>query len=143
MANLTITVASVLPPVSNPQAESGVAGEALLRGQVAVLRAADNRWWKGDATSLINSGNGEGSTRVRIVLGDVAALQTVLLLKPGQKYTVGATLTLGKLYVVSATTGLICLNTDLVTGNYFTPLGYPASTTELNFNPDSTGQIMP
>lgn len=142
MANLTITVASVLPPVSNSQAESGIAGEALLRGQVAVLKA-DNKWWKAGATSAELAGNAEGSTRIRIVLGDVAANQTVLLLKPGQKYTVGATLSLGKLYVISATSGLICLNTDLVTGNYFTPLGYPASTTELNFNPDSTGQIMP
>jgi hypothetical protein len=143
MANLSITVASVRQPTTNPLTETGIAGEALTRGQVAVLKSVDNKWYKADATTDTNAGNGEGAGRIRIVLSDVSTDQIVLLLKPGQKYTVGATLSLGKQYTLSATSALICPNTDLVTGNRYTVLGYPASTTELNFAPDSTGQILP
>ena len=142
MANLTITAANVLQPALSPRLSTPVAGEALVRGQVVYLKS-DGKWWKADATSLEKAGNGLGSNNIRIVLSDCSANQLVLLLEPGQQYTVGAVITLGKLYVISATSGLICLNTDLVTGNYFTPLGYPASTTILNFDPDSTGQLIP
>lgn len=143
MANLTITVASVLHPANSPRLTLNIAGEALVRGQVVYL-AADNKWYKAiSSDTAIKAGNEEGSNKIRIVMADVSTGQLVPLLEPGQRYTVGATLTLGKLYVVSATSGLICLNTDLVTGNYFTPLGYPYSTTELDFEPNSTGQLTP
>ena len=143
MANLTITVASVLHPANSPRLTLNIAGEALLRGQVVYL-AADSKWYKAIASgTAIQAGNGEASSKIRIAMADVATGQLVPLLEAGQQYTVGATLTLTKLYVVSATTGLICPSTDLVTGNYFTPLGYPVSTTVLDFQPNSTGQLTP
>lgn len=144
MANLTITPASVFPPSSNPQTTANVAGEALVRGQVVYL-AADNKWYKADCTSLVKSGNGEGSGKLRVVLADVSTDQIVLLLEPGQTYTVGATVSIGKLYALSATatSGLICLNTDLVTGNYLTTLGIARTTSTIDFFPNSTGVLIP
>ena len=142
MANLTITVASVLQPSSNPQLKTDVAGEALLRGQVACL-AADNKWYKADCTTLLKSGNGNGSSNIRIVLSDSGTGQPVVLLEPGQTYTVGATTSIGKLYVLSATSALICLNTDLVTGNYLTTLGIARTTSSIDFAPNSTGVLIP
>ena len=143
MASLTITVASVLHPASSPRLSLNIAGEALLRGQVVYL-AADSKWYKAIASgTAIQAGNGEASSKIRIAMADVSTGQLVPLLEPGQQYTVGATLTLNVLYVLSATSGLICPNTDLVTGNRFTPLGYATTTAILDFQPNSTGLLAP
>lgn len=142
MANLIITVESVLAPELPARLPIGIAGESLIRGQLVYLKS-DGRWWKTTATTAEESGNGLGPTNIRIAMSDCSINQSVILLDPGQRYTVGATLTLGTLYVLSATSGLICPNTDLVTTNYFTPLGYPYNSLKLNFNPDATGQQIP
>lgn len=145
MANLTITAASVLQPTSNPQTSVQIAGEALTRGQVVYQLTADSKWYKADALTVAKAGNSEGSAKLRIVLSDVAAGQLVLLLEPGQTYTVGATVSIGKLYVLSATatSGLICLNTDLVSTNYFTVIGIARTADTIDFYPNSTGVLIP
>lgn len=136
MAALTITAASVAVVTGTPKA--GVAGETITQG-MAVYKAANGRWYKAQCDgSLIESGYG---TEVGVSLNSVAALQPMDVLTDGT-YTVGATLTVGVIYVVAAAAGGIAPAADIVSTNYVTVVGVPTSTTVMRLRPVAGGQAL-
>jgi len=136
MAALTITAASVAVVTGTPK--PGVAGETITQG-MAVYKAANGRWYKAQCDgSLIESGYG---TEVGVSLNSVAVLQLMDVLTDGT-YTVGATLTVGLIYALSATAGGIEVATAIVSPQYMTVIGVPISTTVLRLRPIAGGQTI-
>lgn len=134
MANLTITVAntgvaSLDSPVSVVQV-----GEAVDRMQPGYYNTSDGKYWKARANGT------EEQARVRVMfMSPAAADGTAIVALPGAKLIVGATLVKSTQYALSASTGLICLHSDLVSGNHAVDLGIAESSTVLIFQPDPKG----
>ncbi|HTK34553.1 MAG TPA: hypothetical protein VL358_04595 [Caulobacteraceae bacterium] len=125
MADLTITATSVLSG-AKAVTEQGVAGEALTAGQVVYKAAATGKWMKADA----NAGTAEPHHAEGVALNGAAVNQPVLVEKSGE-ITIGATLTPGSPYYLSATAGGICPAADLTTGMAVCQLGLAKSASVL------------
>lgn len=138
MADLSITASAVKMPAGG-RFSSVIVGETVVAGDVLYLNT-DTKWWKADALTLLKSGNGSGAN-IRLALSGGAADQPVAVLEPGQVLTLNAVVTKTIQYVLSATSGggKIAPIADLVSTNWFTPLGYGISTTQIQWNPVSTG----
>lgn len=107
MANLSITAANVKPTIK--ASASGFAGEAITAGQCVYIDATDaNKVKLADANVTAKKGV------VGIAVQSVSNGQQVGYLTSGE-ITIGATLTPGTPYYLSATAGAICLHADLTT----------------------------
>jgi len=117
MADLTITAASVLAD-SAAQVSVGTAGVALVAGNTCYL-STDGTWYLG-----LSSGNTTqaGAGGVGIALDNAAVGQPIALFRGG-KINLGATLTIGQTYVVSAHGGMIAPISDLASTNWVSILG--------------------
>lgn len=127
MANLSPTAANV-KRVSG-HTEQRVAGEAVTRGAPCYIKASDRKAYLGQCDSTA-----EEAEAYWIALNDAAADQPVTLQKGGD-LDVGAVLTAGVIYVLSATAGKIAPASDLVSGNRLTVIGVPLSTSRLRLAP--------
>lgn len=134
MVDLTITAANVVKG-SSSSTETGVAGEAITQGEV-VFKNASGEYVLSDAddTSLDEVGG--------IALNAAEDGQPVEVLLPGSDITIGATMTAGLPYFLSATAGAIAPEADLTTGDRKIQLGWATSTTVLHFRPYDTGVIL-
>jgi len=135
MANLTITAASVGIASGTADVRAVQVGESVTHGQPLYFSA--NKYYKCDATSATKANCGV------ISLGTASTDGWVLALFPGGEYIVGATLTVGMTYVISATSGAIAPIGDLASTNFPTILGTAKTTTTLRFNPDPSGVAKP
>lgn len=135
-ADLTITAANVVP-ATGYQFTDGVAGETITRGQTVYLKASDSRWWKSQA-----DGTSAESTVIGIALQDAGAGQP-LRVQTGGDLGVGAILTVGQVYVVSATAGGIAPYSDLASTNYVSILGVASSTSNLKLKIFATAVAKP
>ncbi len=135
MSNLSITAASVQVASTIPLTR-GVAGATIAAGDALYIDAADsNRLKLAVATSAA------ASVFAGIATHAALAGQPILYI-PAGAITIGATLHVGTIYVVSATAGKICPAADLVAGNYVTIIGMPSSTTVLEVYPKSSGTAL-
>lgn len=128
MADLTITAANVLAG-SGSQIKHGRAGATITAGQTVYLDSADNEYKLADcdsATPGVRSPYG-------IALNGASDGQPLAVLAKGP-CTIGATLTAGVAYYLSATPGGICPVADLSTGDYPTIVGIATSTTVIDVN---------
>ena len=134
MVDLTITAASVVKGAVS-QTETGIAGEAITQGEV-VFKNASSEYVLSDAddTSLDEVSG--------IALNAAADGQPLEVLLPGSDITIGATLTAGLPYFLSATAGAIAPEADLTTGDRKILLGIAKSTTVLFFRPIDRGVIL-
>lgn len=135
MADLVLTAGSVLAVQSdvgayNPQQGKGAV--ALTQG-IPVYLAADG-YRPCDATTLIKA------TCKGITLNQCEAGQPISLLGDGSNLNLGATLTVGAEYFVSANSGKICPRADLGSGKYIKRLGQATAVDNilLDFGPDGT-----
>jgi len=140
MANLTITPANVL--ASGAIVTNDRAGESVVTGQMLYQKTSDLLWYKADALTAEKAGSSNAG-RIMMAMNTATVGQPVTLLNSSQSVTLGAIGTLGRLYVISATTGLICPIADLVTGNYLSVLGYFTTTSIFQFQPMITGTVTP
>lgn len=128
MADLTITAASVIAG-ANSTAEWGVAGATITQGNTVYYNTTTGKWGLAD--------NDDASTVVRmqtkggIALNAASDGQPLKVLRAGD-VVIGATLTAGTAYYLSATPGKICPVGDLVTGKSVVLIGVATSTTNLN-----------
>lgn len=135
MANLSITAANVLrQPRSDTN--SGVAGASITQGQVIYRDPTDNSLKLADADAAATAPSATG--QLFIALSAAATGQPIAYLTTGQ-VTIGATLTVGTAYYLSTTSGSICLESDLASGDFPIFLGFAISTTVLNFTPLAAG----
>lgn len=135
MADLTQTAANIRRQVTT-QRNSVTAGEAITAGMPVYRKAADNEWYKAADTSaalanaggvaLTNAGDGE-------VL-DIATKGPINL---------GATLTIGEIYVLSGTAGNVAPVGDLLSGNFVTILGVASTASQLELQITASGVAKP
>lgn len=131
MADLTITAASVQKGVNSPI--TGVAGETITAGQGVYVKASDKRLWKAQA-----DGTAAEAEAVGVALNGGAAGQPIAYQKTGT-ITIGATVAVGTIYVVSATFGGIAPWADLAATNYVTIVGVGATTGTIALAFNATG----
>lgn len=123
MADISVTPGNVVAG-SNATRDTGTAGETITAGKAVFLNTATNRW-------MLSDNNGTGTRTVRgIALNGASANQPVAVLKDGD-ITIGATLTAGTDYWLSATAGGICPRADLDVGMDTVQIGVAKSATVL------------
>jgi hypothetical protein len=121
MADLSITAANV-EKASDAIYETGIAGDTITAGESVYKDASDSNKWKKAAAN--STAAVAGSAGCGIALNGAAAGQP-LTVQTGGSLDLGATLTAGRIYVVSPTAaGGIAPYADLNTNHYLTILGY-------------------
>lgn len=136
MANLTQVAADVAIGSVSTVTGNFIAGEALIEGNPAYKKASDGKWYGTDANGSESSGF--GPTKPVIALTPAAIDKPFIAAKSGL-VDIGATLAVGFRYAVSATAKAICLESDLVAGDYGTSLGIATTTRLLNLDPQPSG----
>ena len=135
MANLSQTAANVRIRSSGPIGV-GVCGETLTQGQPVYESAG--KWLRAGAATTAAIANAQ---RIVIVGGTLDT--PCILASPGCEVDLGATLTVGETYAVSATVGAICPISDLVSTNRVTILGVASAANSLKFRPVASGVAKP
>lgn len=118
-ADLTITATSVTTSAT-PKVKN--AGETITAGQAVYVKASDGKLYKAQA-----DGTAEEATAAGIALNGGAVDQPIAYQDTGD-ITIGATVAVGTLYVVSATAGGIAPWADLSSTNRVTLLGIGKTT---------------
>ena len=134
MADLTVT--TIEPADSRTRAITAQAGEAISAGDLIYLDSADTKMKLADASAAATSGV------VGISLTSAAADGDYLVYVTSQTIDLGAILTAGTFYYLSATAGKICPAADLVSTNVVTQLGYATSTSQMILNVVDTGVVI-
>ena len=141
MADLTVTAASVAF-VSGAVNKEFVAGEAFTAGQAVYLKTSNNKWMLAQCDGTAEeagSGTIFGIALNTGVLNQPAAVQLSGII------TAGATVTVGKIYLVSATAGGIAPVADIVTStNKVSVLGIGATASTIDMTMKNyTGYAIP
>ena len=121
MADLTITAASVAPGTGAKIDRRYNAGATITAGQLVYLDTTTE-------TLLLADANASALTAVLhgVALHGASSGQPLAVLTDGP-ITIGATVTLGHVYALSATAGGIAAVADLATGHYTSLLGVATS----------------
>lgn len=131
MADLTITAASVVAG-ANASITRGTAGASVTAGQVVYLdEASTGKWLLADNDAATAAARGNG--KIGIALHAAAANQPLSVQTAGT-ITIGATMTAGVDYYLSATAGGICPYADIGSADYVTRVGMATSTTVLTLD---------
>lgn len=133
MTDLSITAGNVVRG-SNAQTEAGTAGATITAGQAVYRDTSDEKYKLADCDS--------GTAAVRsprgIALNGASDGQPLTIIRQGD-VTIGATLTPGLAYFLSATPGGIAPYADLTTGDYPVYLGIAKSASVLNVDINEAG----
>ena len=123
MTDLSVTAANVLPG-AGAQVESGTAGGTITAGK-AVYRAADGTIVATDPSSVTVAAR----QAIGIALNGASAGQPVDYMKMGGEITIGATMTAGVTYYLSAAAaGGICPLADVGATEYLSIVGIAKTT---------------
>lgn len=125
MADLTITAANVIAG-TNAVVERGVAGATITAGQPVYKEAASSKYKLADNDSVAT-----GATTPRGIALHGASDGQPLDIQTDGDITIGATMTAGVAYYLSATAGGICPVGDLGSGKTVSLIGVSISTTVL------------
>lgn len=135
MADLTITAANVAAG-ANSTSVHGVAGATITAGQAVYLDSTTGTYKLCDA-------NASGTASCDgIALNGAASGQPLKVLTEGL-ITIGGTVAVGTIYVVSETAGGICPSTDLATGEYVSVIGVATTTGIINVHRLNSGVAVP
>lgn len=127
MADLTITAANVVA-ASGSTVKPATAGATITAGQVVYVDTTDSNLIKvADCTSAT------AYKAVGIALNGASAGQPIDYVTKSNDLDLGATLTVGTVYVLSASGG-ICPTTDLLTGDYTVFIGVADTASSLRCN---------
>jgi len=124
MANLSQTAANVALGSQSTRTRVVQAGEAITQGQPLYLKASDGKYYKADANLSAEAAKGVGIAMTPASTNGYLVMQE----GSGGSVNLGATLTVGETYTVSATAGAICPIADLTTGDYPCILGIATTT---------------
>lgn len=137
MTDLSITAANVVAG-SNAKKLPGTAGATITAGQTLYRAAATGKLLPADA----DSATAEVRTPVGIALNGAADGQPVDYIYEGD-VNLGATLTVGEIYVQSDTAGGIMPEGDLEAGDYVTVLGVASAANNLKMKIIASGAAVP
>lgn len=125
MSDLSITAASVISG-ANAVVQRGSAGGTVTAGQTVYLDPTTKKWSLADSNSATVAQRQAGGIALH-----GASLNQPIAVQTSGDITIGATLTAGSPYYLSATAGAIMPAADLTTGDYVCLLGLAKSTTVL------------
>lgn len=137
MADLTITAANV-QQASDAEVEHGTAGATITAGQTVYKDTTDSDKWK----LADNDDTAAKAEATGIALVNCADGQPISVIRRGD-IDLGATLTVGEIYVLSSTAGGIAPEADLVTNDFVTVLGIATAADNLSFKPHVSGAQVP
>ena len=128
MADLSITAANVVPGTNATIDRSYLAGATITAGQAVYFDTTTSKWKLADANL----------SQAAAVLGGIALNgasdgQPIAVQTRGQ-ITIGATVAVGTVYVLSATAGGIAPVADATTGWYASTLGIAITTAIIDIN---------
>lgn len=133
-ADLTVTAANVAKS-TGARTATGEAGATITAGQ-ALYIASDGQLELADADVLASA------AAVGIALHGASTGQPITY-QTGGRITIGATTTVGQVYVVSTTAGGIAPYADLGTGDFPTILGMAPTTATIDIDIDALGVAKP
>lgn len=133
-ADLTITAASVAKS-TGAVTSTGEAGATITAGQ-AVYLASDGQLELADADAVLTA------ECVGIALHGASTGQP-LTYQRGGRISIGATTTVGQIYVVSTTAGGIAPYSDLASGDFPTIIGMAPTTSTIDIDLNSLGVAKP
>jgi hypothetical protein len=128
MVDLVVTPANVVKGAT-AKVETGIAGAAIAAGQTVYKDPADSKYKLCDA----DAGTADVRTTRGVALNGAGNNQP-LAVQTGGRYTAGATVVPGTIYVQSDTPGGIMPAADLDPGDYVTVLGVGVSATDIDLN---------
>lgn len=131
MVDIVITAASVAKG-GNALVQQGTAGASITAGQAVYLDSATGRY-------LLSDNDGTGTKQVDGIALNGAATGQPLAVQRGGDITIGATLTPGTAYYLSATVGGICPVADVAVGDDVILIGLAKSATNLSLRITDTG----
>jgi hypothetical protein len=135
-ADLTITAASVARG-TGATTTVGTAGATLTAGQAVYQSTADNKMYPSLASGTALQATFAGVALHASLAGQPIAYQT------GGNITIGATVVVGTIYVVSTNAGGIAPWADLIATNNVTVIGYGLNATTITYSPIITGVVHP
>lgn len=133
MADLSQTAANVKVGASTTRITKVTYGETITQGMPVYLKAADGLYWKCDASTAAEA------VCAGIALTPGVASDTGYMALPSTEgadqslVNLGATLTVGTVYSVSATAGAICPVADISSTQYVTVIGVAKTAALLDF----------
>lgn len=128
MADISITAANVTPKGAPPQL-SGIAGVAIVAGEMVYLDPTDNRYKLADCDAIPASN--PARSPAGMALNSAAANQPLKIATSGGEVNLGTVLTAGTTYYLSPTPGKICPVADVLTGDSPVVIGIARSTSVL------------
>jgi hypothetical protein len=137
MADLSITAANVALAGSSALTRRVQVGEAVAQGQPGYYVGSENKYYQTDADDSATKADAKC-----IFLTPAAADGYAVICESGE-VNLGATLTVGTTYVVSATKGGIAPIGDLTTDDYVTILGIATSASTLQLDIQAGGVQIP
>lgn len=136
MADLTITAANV-QPYSGASISQVTYGATITQGQVVYLNSGDGEYYLADCDNTSATATAKG---IAITPGGDG--QIGLIVTAGD-LDVGATLTVGEIYVLSGTAGGIAPEADLASLDYVTILGVATAADSLKVDISVSGAQVP
>lgn len=137
-ADLTITAASVKIIDENSTVRKVRFGETVTQGQAVYAKDADGRWWKADADSATE----EETEAAGIVLTPGGAGEYGYVVTEGL-LNIGASLTVGEIYVLSDTAGGVRPEADNGSGDTVVIIGVAKTSSQLWVKPFASGTDVP
>ncbi len=133
--DISITAASVIPG-SNAKIVTRTAGATITAGQVLYEDSSDS-----NKVKLADTNSATAAARVvfGIAAAGAASGQPVPVIREDDDLTLGGTVAIGDLVILSATAGGVAPSADAATGHYVTFLGVAKTTTKINFKPVASG----
>jgi len=143
MADLSQTAANVAIGGTETPFKKVQVGEAVTQGNAVYKSTVDSKWYKADANDTLAKALVGG-----IVLTPAATNGECIIALPSNiegtsLVNLGATLTLGVQYAVSATAGAICPITDIASGQFPTSIGFPSTAALLDFKVTASSVAKP
>lgn len=135
MADITVTPANVIVSTGATKVD-GTFGETVTAGAALYKKSTDSEWYLAQADSATED------DLVGIALDGGANAQPGFIQTRGN-ITIGGTVAIGQVYVVSALYGKIAPWSDLVATNYVTIVGIGISATVIQLTPQTTGVQIP
>lgn len=142
MSDITQTPANVAPGSLNLRTKPVTYGETISQGMPIYKSTTDQKFYKASANALASS-KAEGIAMSAGVADGPGLLAIPSITDGASLVNVGAVLTVGQVYVVSATSGAIAPYSDLTSGKFVTVLGVAISAANLDLRCVASGVAKP
>ncbi len=140
MADLSITAANVGIQSTGATTSKVQAGESITQGNPVYLSTGDSKYYQCDADAGAANAQCAG-----VAMTPADADGYFIMATPSDNTTIdlGATLTIGTIYVLSGTKGAIAPSADLASGDYVTVLGVATAADKLVLKINVSGVAVP